>query len=600
MPDPGDSSRSSSPGVRDDAVPELVVDAGDRDALLEAPKPRASQATLTLPARVGRTSRTRGRLSVMQADALKSSRAALEQRHHLHSNVSNASEDTQEPAVSQPLSVGPVGLASLAGHDDIRSLVAEMTVAREALQSARDETEALAALGGDMEDTGNGDGRRAEFAEWAGQRQELEAEVLELRASREAQRQASLEIEKAEDRMSLEISEQKHQLALQTEAGLQATLEMQAQQETMQAMKRECESLRQGEQKQADLKAEVSEEAEVAAVEMRQLQEAVLKDEQRKGDLAKLELTVAESRAQEERRLATVAELEAAKSDQKSLQAEVSEIKAEASELHAELRESRSCEVSELSLAEERAASTQRAQEELQELQKELHSELRSWQVQEEQRKAEQEASLEQLRWRSERRARELEELRELEEECQRFGGQERARQSEVEALRAEVARQSRAQEELRGLLSQEQERNEALVQAEHRLSAALSSRRGLEPKAGVSDAAGVEGHQGHQELSMQMESLRQQELDLKRAIAAHRYVVRNSTSLPLPAPAPGPTARKQESADASADEDLEDEIGTTVKLSSRPSSSECQDFLFALRRSGMSGSTISWLQGAT
>ena len=98
---PGDSSRSSSP----DAKAEPGVSGEEQSALPEVPKvvPRASMATLSLPARAGRTSRTRGRLSVLQADALKSSRAALEQRHSailsssvasmasMASNASNAS-----------------------------------------------------------------------------------------------------------------------------------------------------------------------------------------------------------------------------------------------------------------------------------------------------------------------------------------------------------------------------------------------------------------------------------------------------------------------------------------------------------------------------
>ena len=172
---PGDSSRSSS-----DANEDPKPGAEEQSALPEVPKvvPRASMATLSLPARAGRTSRTRGRLSVLQADALKSSRAALEQRHtailsssvaSVASNASNASNEDTLGATTGSATLQSFNLGLPLSQDDAQSLISEMTAARQALQLAREEADVLEVLNGEAEHGSEGRSRDLGLERGSGQ-----------------------------------------------------------------------------------------------------------------------------------------------------------------------------------------------------------------------------------------------------------------------------------------------------------------------------------------------------------------------------------------------------------------------------------------------
>ena len=527
---PGDSSRSSS-----DANEDPKPGAEEQSALPEVPKvvPRASMATLSLPARAGRTSRTRGRLSVLQADALKSSRAALEQRHtailssSVASNASNASNEDTLGATTGSATLQSFNLGLPLSQDDAQSLISEMTAARQALQLAREEADVLEVLNGEAEHGS-----------------EAEAEILALREEVASQRQTFQSEEELQERMKSEIAEAK--IAEQKE--LSEQLELQEE-----AWDRECDCLRQSEQTQKDLREEViAKAAEISVLEMRGRVEAEAEEQQRSA--------AAEAQLKAEQ---LQSELKAAESHHLRLAEEVMHMKDAANETE-------SCRAS---LVEETEASKEKA-----EAVSELRSELRS--------------ALSETR--------ELSELQELSaqlsaelSECGRSLGQERAQAlSEVELLQKEVQEQRCEQEDLREKLSEEHQRSAVLAQAEHRLQAALQNQE-------VRERSFESKREEHPELSEQMASLRQQELDLRRAIAAHRYVVRNSMALPPPPPAQ-PIVEHESSAGSGEESPAEDEIGSTVRLSSRVSTSDCQDFLFGLRRSGMSGSTIAWLHGAT
>ena len=540
---PGDSSRSSSPGQDTIPGPEqpTVQDGSDpSDASRQVPKPRPSQL-LSLPSRAGRTSRTRGRLSVMQADALKSSKAALEQRH-LHSNVSSAnSEDTlgRSLPVSSDLACPAVRL------EDVPGLLAELTLAREALQSARQEADVLAAF--------NEDASTSRF-------EELKAAALAWREEAKRHKDSLTEAANEAQRWNSEIDEQKHEFTGHMEAQRREKLEMESQ---VERLKGECDQLRLSEKILLDLKVEVAEKSEeIASLEKQQLQEAHTKDEQRTSELNHLQSTVVEVQTQ---RQELQKELEEAHADQRRQQEEVSGMKAEALEL-VKNKSSREAVLTEETLSSAwlaKALSEEHARD---------RSELES---------------------RHEILSKELEELS---EEYQRSMSQGRSRLSEIVVLQAEAAQQSQERGDLQTRLDLEQHKSARLAEAEHQLSAALEGRVDRTGTAMASHDRKL-GPDQNQELSEQMEYLRQQELDLRRAIAAHRYVVRNSTTVPPPAPV---QQLAHECDDPSADEALDDEIGTTVKMPNRPSTSECQDFLFGLRRSGMPNATLAWLRGAT
>ena len=550
---PDDSSRSSSPGLRDASSeqPGAQENGGDQsDALRQVPKVRASQAALSLPSslpsRAGRMSRTRGRLSVMHADALKSSKALLEQRHQSHSNAGN--DETLGSSLSASSDLAAADAAAPLS-DNSHSLMGQMAEAKEALEAARLEITTLEALHGDS----------ALCSECS----ELEAEVQAAReaiAGAKAGKAAVLEASLAE--AVSEIASQRLRLDLHVEEAMHQKSEMEAQEEVM---KRERVSLRLSEHKLADVNAKVAEQdAEKAEMQKHQLQQQDMENEQCRSEVAQLKDVIAEAQASRE---ALLVELREASADQARLQEEVWQMKAQAEDLGLQKQ---SCE--EL-LSQETATSKQRA---------ESLSELLAQQSQEAEAVSQERIEFES---RAETWARELQELS---EECRTGICQQMTSLNEMGILQAEVR--------------QERQKSAGLATAEHRLSVSLENHESLSLNRSLGAKAGRTNYQeasgsDHEELSEQMEYLRQQELDLRRAIAAHRYVIRNSTTLPPPAPV---DQSVPESDAASADEPVEDEIGTTVKLSNRPSTSECQDFLFGFRRSGMPGSTMAWLHGAT
>eukprot|EP00434_Breviolum_minutum_P029101 symbB.v1.2.025740.t1/scaffold2505.1/size135028/4 len=85
-----------------------------------------------------------------------------------------------------------------------------------------------------------------------------------------------------------------------------------------------------------------------------------------------------------------------------------------------------------------------------------------------------------------------------------------------------------------------------------------------------------------------EIKSLRRTETDLRRAIAAHRYVVRHMIN-------DKPLLPSTVSSSKAVDED-----DKTVRLSSPPSGRDCQDFLFAVPARPMSASAVAWLRGTS
>ncbi|CAJ1342631.1 unnamed protein product [Effrenium voratum] len=114
------------------------------------------------------------------------------------------------------------------------------------------------------------------------------------------------------------------------------------------------------------------------------------------------------------------------------------------------------------------------------------------------------------------------------------------------------------------------------------------------------SDALGPRRHEVQQRLLL----LHQTETDLRRALAAHRYVVRHMVAEQPPNP-PNPAAHAKRR-ETSASESEGEPISSTVRRSVQPSGRDCQDFLFSRAASAasssaasaMPASAVAWLRG--
>ncbi|CAJ1380441.1 unnamed protein product [Effrenium voratum] len=111
------------------------------------------------------------------------------------------------------------------------------------------------------------------------------------------------------------------------------------------------------------------------------------------------------------------------------------------------------------------------------------------------------------------------------------------------------------------------------------------------------------ESEPGH-EVQQRLLLLHQTETDLRRALAAHRYVVRHMVAEQPPNP-PNPAAHAKRR-ETSASESEGEPISSTVRRSVQPSGRDCQDFLFSRAASAasssaasaMPASAVAWLRG--
>ncbi|CAK9021051.1 Serine/threonine-protein phosphatase 6 regulatory ankyrin repeat subunit B [Durusdinium trenchii] len=164
-----------------------------------------------------------------------------------------------------------------------------------------------------------------------------------------------------------------------------------------------------------------------------------------------------------------------------------------------------------------------------------------------------------------------------------------------VESLRRELqARELRVSEEQdrsSSLLKAEQDCREIFESLEAKLAARGENVRSSSGGGGSSGSGDQEQLQAR--VQEQMRLLQQTEIDLRRAIAAHRYVVRHMVSTP------GVHAAMAPAAASTADEEEEGREELRVKLWSPSSGRECQDFLFGVPARRMSASTVAWLRGS-